>query len=142
MHHALLPLQFLLLFDEAALVSRYLSTGSLSRVDGTGVQCVLKPATIIWWISWIPTGGSFYSLTHTALLYWFMYEFITTITCIFHVIVVDSTEARPRLRSERGTSVFTRHVRSLYYSRGSPPRQCSMRSGAFVARALSPLPAA
>ena len=46
---------------KSVLVSRYLSTGPLSRGDGIGVQCVFKPATIIWWciiavISWISTA--------------------------------------------------------------------------------------
>ena len=41
-----------------------------------------------------------YSLTHTALLHWVTLELTTTITCTFHVIVVDSTRAQARLPSE------------------------------------------
>ena len=45
-----------------------------------------------------PPRNTSYSSTHAALLYWVSHELITTITCTFHVIVVDSTRAtRPVL---------------------------------------------
>ena len=48
-----------------------------------------------------PPRNTSYSSTHATLFYLVPHELATTITCTFHVIVVDSTRARARLPSER-----------------------------------------
>ena len=70
--------------------------------------------------AWSPPRNTSHYSTQAALLYWVPHELTTTITCTFHVIVVDSTRARARLPSERSQRSF-RAPRTLPPTRPVPP---------------------